>query len=113
MQDEPFHVPQTQHYCCGDFSHWDPKITTFPGLYVVGAAYGRALHALSQVWRPLSLSVACNVTALRSLNLLLGCACFLVLRALCLRLHPRQGGSYATLTVRAALQLRFCRFLRL
>ncbi|KAK9831499.1 hypothetical protein WJX81_002842 [Elliptochloris bilobata] len=96
--DEPFHVPQTQRYCRGDFMHWDPKITTFPGLYVAGAAYSRALRALSLIWRPLPLSAACGTTALRSLNVLLAGACFLVTRALCLRLHPRQGRNYATLS---------------
>jgi len=33
--DEPFHVPQVQAYCNGDWSYWDPKITTPPGLYVL------------------------------------------------------------------------------
>lgn len=31
-QDEPFHVPQAQAYCKGDWFTWDPKITTPPGL---------------------------------------------------------------------------------
>jgi hypothetical protein len=31
-QDEPFHVPQVQAYCNGDWSYWDQKITTPPGL---------------------------------------------------------------------------------
>jgi len=31
--DEIFHVPQAQAYCRGDFSYWDNKITTPPGLY--------------------------------------------------------------------------------
>ena len=31
-KDEPFHVPQAQAYCRGDFTAWDPKITTPPGL---------------------------------------------------------------------------------
>ena len=31
-QDEPFHVPQAQAYCRGDYWTWDPKITTTPGL---------------------------------------------------------------------------------
>lgn len=42
FQDEPFHVPQTQRYCAGDFSTWDAKITTFPGLYLLSAALMRA-----------------------------------------------------------------------
>ena len=33
-QDEPFHAPQAQAYCRGDWSQWDPKITTPPGLFV-------------------------------------------------------------------------------
>ncbi|KAF8078328.1 glucosyltransferase [Lyophyllum atratum] len=33
--DEPFHIPQAQAYCRGEFSTWDPKITTPPGLYVM------------------------------------------------------------------------------
>ncbi|KAF9056698.1 glucosyltransferase [Panaeolus papilionaceus] len=32
--DEPFHIPQAQAYCRGDFGYWDPKITTPPGLYI-------------------------------------------------------------------------------
>lgn len=43
-QDEPFHVPQTQRYCRGDFATWDTKITTFPGLYVAGTAWAHLLH---------------------------------------------------------------------
>ena len=33
--DEPFHVKQTQEYCAGNWSVWDEKITTFPGLYLL------------------------------------------------------------------------------
>ena len=32
--DEVFHVPQAANYCHHNFSHWDPMITTLPGLYV-------------------------------------------------------------------------------
>lgn len=32
IQDEPFHVPQAQAYCRGEYASWDPKITTPPGL---------------------------------------------------------------------------------
>lgn len=31
--DEFFHIPQAQVYWRGNFSHWDDKITTPPGLY--------------------------------------------------------------------------------
>lgn len=33
-QDEIFHVPQAQQYCKGNFTSWDPMITTPPGLWV-------------------------------------------------------------------------------
>ncbi|KAK0208390.1 glucosyltransferase [Desarmillaria ectypa] len=33
--DEPFHIPQVQAYCRGEFTTWDPKITTPPGLYTM------------------------------------------------------------------------------
>ena len=45
-QDEPFHIGQTQQYCRGKFKEWDPKITTFPGLYFFGAIAGSSWHAL-------------------------------------------------------------------
>ena len=32
--DEIFHIPQAQRYCDGNFTEWDSKITTLPGLYV-------------------------------------------------------------------------------
>uniref|UniRef100_A0A6G1SMM9 Dol-P-Glc:Glc(2)Man(9)GlcNAc(2)-PP-Dol alpha-1,2-glucosyltransferase n=1 Tax=Aceria tosichella TaxID=561515 RepID=A0A6G1SMM9_9ACAR len=32
--DEIFHVPQAQRYCQGNFTYYDPKITTPPGLYL-------------------------------------------------------------------------------
>ncbi|XP_043471670.1 putative Dol-P-Glc:Glc(2)Man(9)GlcNAc(2)-PP-Dol alpha-1,2-glucosyltransferase [Leptopilina heterotoma] len=33
--DEVFHIPQTQRYCDGNFTSWDPKITTLPGVYLI------------------------------------------------------------------------------
>lgn len=33
--DEIFHVPQAQRYCEGNFTHYDPKLTTPPGLYLL------------------------------------------------------------------------------
>ena len=50
-QDEPFHVRQTQQYCLGNWADWDPKITTFPGLYVAGVAYARLLQLAGPLWR--------------------------------------------------------------
>jgi hypothetical protein len=30
--DEPFHVDMVQHYHRGDYSYWNDKVTTPPGL---------------------------------------------------------------------------------
>ncbi len=49
LQDEIFHVPQTQRYCAGQWREWDSKITTFPGLYFLGVVFGRAAHAVATV----------------------------------------------------------------
>ena len=81
-------MPATRRYCAGDFKTWDPKITTFPGLYVLGAAYAWAASALLG-WLPssgssggssggvgglgagLAASRWCDTAYLRSLNALL------------------------------------------
>ncbi|KAG1757259.1 glycosyltransferase family 59 protein [Suillus lakei] len=39
--DEPFHVPQALTYCRGEWSTWDPKITTPPGLYMLSVLLHR------------------------------------------------------------------------
>ncbi|KZC14819.1 PREDICTED: putative Dol-P-Glc:Glc(2)Man(9)GlcNAc(2)-PP-Dol alpha-1,2-glucosyltransferase [Dufourea novaeangliae] len=55
--DEVFHVPQTLQYCAGNFTQWDPKITTLPGLYLL----------TTLVLSPLNL---CNLFYMRCINLL-------------------------------------------
>ncbi|KAF5312845.1 hypothetical protein D9619_003418 [Psilocybe cf. subviscida] len=39
--DEPFHIPQAQAYCRGEYDVWDPKITTPPGLYMISVLLKR------------------------------------------------------------------------
>ncbi|KAK7468591.1 glucosyltransferase [Stygiomarasmius scandens] len=39
--DEPFHIPQAQAYCRDEFTTWDPKITTPPGLYIMSLLFKR------------------------------------------------------------------------
>ncbi|KOX74903.1 Putative Dol-P-Glc:Glc(2)Man(9)GlcNAc(2)-PP-Dol alpha-1,2-glucosyltransferase [Melipona quadrifasciata] len=55
--DEVFHVPQTLRYCAGNFTQWDPKITTLPGLYLIATL----------ILSPLQL---CNAFYMRCINLL-------------------------------------------
>ena len=47
--DEPFHVKQTQEYCAGNWSVWDEKITTFPGLYLLGAGVAAVVRGLAAI----------------------------------------------------------------
>ncbi|KAK4099202.1 glycosyltransferase family 59 protein [Parathielavia hyrcaniae] len=56
--DEVFHIPQAQVYCEGRFWHWDDKITTPPGLYLLSVAYHK-LWMLAQ----------CTPSSLRHNNL--------------------------------------------
>lgn len=37
--DELFHIPQGLAFCKRNFTYWDPKITTLPGLYMVSAVF--------------------------------------------------------------------------
>ncbi|KAJ0401978.1 hypothetical protein ATCC90586_008915 [Pythium insidiosum] len=66
--DEIFHVPQAQRYCAGRFDEWDPKITTFPGLYVAAVALARVARAL--VPSTEDPDAFCSTALLRSMNVI-------------------------------------------
>lgn len=75
--DEIFHGPQAQAYCKLNFKHWDNKITTPPGLYLISTA----LHwASARLW-------PCSVSGLRSTNVLLGSFLPFVIKDVYLSLH--------------------------
>jgi len=57
IQDEVFHVGQVQQYCRGNYWHWDPKITTPPGLYVLSFIFYK-------------ITGRCDLDALRFINAL-------------------------------------------
>ena len=82
--DEPFHLRQTQAYCAGRWDEWDEKITTFPGLYFCGAAGAWLRAAMGST----SVESACNLSTLRSLNLLPALATPPLLAALLADMHP-------------------------
>lgn len=73
--DEIFHLTQCQTYCKYGFSnwqdHWDNKITTPPGLYILGNGYSYLIELLSGYQLDF-LSVCNNNDVLRSVNLLGG-----------------------------------------
>jgi alpha-1,2-glucosyltransferase len=60
--DEIFHIPQAQTYCDFKFMEWDPKITTFPGLYL----FSFALNLLAS--NVLPSSAYCQPWLLRTLS---------------------------------------------
>ncbi|KAK4053986.1 glucosyltransferase [Microbotryomycetes sp. JL221] len=60
--DEIIHVAQAQAYCRGQWTSWDPRLTTPPGLYLITAAPARLLKQAS--------NKICSVNALRTVNLI-------------------------------------------
>ncbi|KAI8463180.1 MAG: DIE2/ALG10 family-domain-containing protein [Monoraphidium minutum] len=92
--DEPFHVPAAQRYCAGNYATWDPKITTFPGLYAAGAAYARAAAALLG-WAGVTLAATCSAPYLRSLNALLALAGMQLAHAVSYELQRRRWAAAA------------------
>lgn len=58
--DELFHIPQGIAYCEKNFTYWNEKITTLPGLYIVSTVF---LNDLFE----------CNTYNLRFVNLLASC----------------------------------------
>jgi len=83
--DEPFHIPQAQAYCRGEFSTWDTKITTPPGLYL-----------LSLVLKRLFL-FNCNVSMLRLTTLLSLLSLPIALTRL-LSYHKRERSAHSILS---------------
>ena len=125
MQDEIFHVPQAQLYCAGRWREWHPKITTFPGLYFLGAVAGQLARGLPPL-PPLPLPPpagsppssgsdpaaaaggvpaaaeapgACSTALLRGVNLLFAGACVPLFYHLARRLDPGRSRQQLLLLV--------------
>ncbi|KAJ1464821.1 hypothetical protein T484DRAFT_1867601, partial [Baffinella frigidus] len=99
----------TQRYCRGDFTSWDPKITTLPGLYLLALPARpllRLLASISHKTTPGPVSIphetatpgshgetpepfGCSARELRLLNALLGVAIACVTGRIVARVHPR------------------------
>ncbi|KAL2620768.1 hypothetical protein R1flu_000973 [Riccia fluitans] len=97
--DEEFHLNQVEHYCRGDFSYWDPKITTFPGLYLASVAYVEILlPGADYLGYGDSLSDLCSKPAvLRSVNLVLFSICALLFREIALHLDTEKNAIRASM----------------
>ncbi|XP_049883368.1 putative Dol-P-Glc:Glc(2)Man(9)GlcNAc(2)-PP-Dol alpha-1,2-glucosyltransferase [Pectinophora gossypiella] len=63
--DELFHIPQGLAFCNRNFTYWDPKITTLPGLYLISTAF-------------LGSYFECNTYNLRFINLIASTINFLL-----------------------------------
>ncbi|KEQ84612.1 hypothetical protein M438DRAFT_397256 [Aureobasidium pullulans EXF-150] len=76
--DEVFHVGQVQQYCNGNYWHWDPKITTPPGLYILSVLFYK-------------ITGRCDLDALRFVNALSLFAIFFFLLHTAPPVSPRSG----------------------
>eukprot|EP00898_Chlorokybus_atmophyticus_P001065 jgi/Chlat1/195/Chrsp1S03262 len=95
--DEIFHIPQAQRYCQLDFHSWDPKITTFPGLYIFAASCVRLLQPLLAVLQPPSSAGGvgpCSVSSLRATNIVAAFYCIRLFIKIRRALHPSEGVAF-------------------
>mmetsp|Transcript_3443 Transcript_3443/g.7993 ORF Transcript_3443/g.7993 Transcript_3443/m.7993 type:complete len:353 (+) Transcript_3443:63-1121(+) len=93
--DEVFHIPQAQAYCQGGFDVWDPKITTFPGLYLAAFVF-----LAFPIWLLRAAGVEldyelCSTRALRSLNIIFGVGTLLVMHRIIRRQEPNNAKAAA------------------
>ena len=65
--DEIFHVTQAQSYCDGNFTEWNDKITTLPGLYLLNSLPAR----LGVILFNLDSQLLCTTFLLRLTNTIL------------------------------------------
>ncbi|GAA5869199.1 hypothetical protein JCM3774_003978 [Rhodotorula dairenensis] len=68
--DEIFHVPQAQAYCRGEWSYWNPSLTTPPGVYLVPALLSHLKRHSPLLDHVLPFD-PCSVPSLRATNLVL------------------------------------------
>ncbi|KAL3289747.1 hypothetical protein HHI36_023144 [Cryptolaemus montrouzieri] len=59
--DEEFHLPLGEAYCWRDFNKWDPKVTTFPGLYLLSTLIFSSFKLCSTYWLRLTSFIAASV----------------------------------------------------
>ncbi|KAI9352897.1 alpha-2-glucosyltransferase Alg10 [Obelidium mucronatum] len=60
--DEIFHIPQAQRYCAGNWSYYDEKLTTPPGLYIASLVILKPFTSI--------IPDLCSVSSLRFTNVL-------------------------------------------
>ena len=87
--DEVFHIPQARRYCAGNFTQWDSKITTLPGLYVFSFGLLDPVYKVSSALdlNSASLLDLCSTKMLRSVNLGMSIINVLLLYTITSHLH--------------------------
>lgn len=96
--DEIFHIPQVQQYCKGNFSSWDPMITTPPGLYYLSLVHVAYMFpGTSFLQAASSFSDVCSTAILRSVNGVLAVICSILVYEIVTHLRPTLDGGKATL----------------
>ena len=89
--DEIFHVPQARRYCAGNFSEWDEKITTLPGLYLFSVGLLDPVAKVSGLVtdgdQRASLLDVCSTKMLRSINLVMSLINLVLLYTITSHLH--------------------------
>ena len=87
--DEVFHIPQARRYCAGNFTQWDSKITTLPGLYVFSFGLLDPMYKVSSALdlNSASLLDLCSTKMLRSVNLGMSIINVLLLYTITSHLH--------------------------
>ncbi|XP_025106484.1 putative Dol-P-Glc:Glc(2)Man(9)GlcNAc(2)-PP-Dol alpha-1,2-glucosyltransferase isoform X6 [Pomacea canaliculata] len=90
--DELFHVPQAQQYCAGNFTKWDPMITTLPGLYIASLL---PLYPIGFIFSKEDIASSCTPLLLRSTNILFSVGNLYLLYLTTYKLHynKKNGGS--------------------
>ncbi|ESP04599.1 hypothetical protein LOTGIDRAFT_223840 [Lottia gigantea] len=81
--DEIFHVPQAQRFCDGNFSYWDPMITTLPGLYLSSLVILKPLTLIP------STNIVCSTHNLRAVNIIFMTLNMILLYLIIQKLHSK------------------------
>lgn len=74
--DEIFHIPQAQQYCAGNYTKWNDKITTLPGLYYLSST---AIRLIALLLSEQDIMNVCNVYNLRFTNIILASFNFMII----------------------------------
>jgi len=105
--DEIFHVPQAQQYCSGNFTSWDPKITTLPGLYLVSVGIVSPLNSIASMLtgeQPDKIKT-CSTMNLRSLNVIFGMVNLALIYCITSQLHGLKQDYHPKLAILNSLNL--------